>query len=75
MIPFQHVHDRHAQSADELVELLAPRRFDVVGQVVAIVRFEAAFAKKARLLRQPAIKVALVFGADRLIGLRLLLGP
>ena len=63
VIPFQHVQHQHAQGADKLVELLPPQSFDLLGKIVAIERIEAAVAQVPRLLQQPGIKVALVFGA------------
>src|SRR5208282_3081606 len=44
------------------------QRFDLLGKIVAIERFEAAVAKMPRLLHQPGIEVALVRGLDRLVG-------
>jgi hypothetical protein len=53
VIPLQHVHQERAERAFELVELLAPQRLDLLGEILAVERLPAAGAHVAGLLHEP----------------------
>src|ERR1043166_8150504 len=68
MVPFQEMDQQDTQRAFELVELFAPQRLDLLGNVLAVNRVELVGADETRLLLRPRVEVAIVAGADRFVG-------
>src|ERR1041385_5227478 len=68
MVPFQEMDQQDTQRAFELVELFAPQRLDLLGNVLAVNRVELAGAEETLLPLRPRVEVAIVAGADRFVG-------